>query len=271
MSRFHHNILVVGLAVLFALPVCAARPVAAGTENYTLISALPLTIRTPGGYRLAANLELNVAGNAITVGCDNVVIDLSGFTIVNRFNSNNAAIVAAGRKNVTIRNGCLRGFDLGVDLRMGTALVVEDLLLVETRSQGVAILESVGGVVRRCTLASTDHTLPIGIKMSGRTAIVRDNLITGGKSGSMTGIHLAGCDHAIIEGNVISNEFAYLTPSARGILAEGNYIVVMGNRISYMDTGIHFSSTNVGSLFRDNVADPCQTKYVNGTDGGNNF
>lgn len=271
MSRFHRPALCVGLTVLLVLPILAATTVAAGTENYTLIATLPFTIRTPGGYRLASNLDATAAGNAVTIASDNVVIDLGGFTIVNRYGSNNTAIVATGRKNITIRNGCLRGFDLGVDLRIGTALVVEDLILVETRVQGIAILESVGGVVRRCTIASTDHSIPIGIKMSGRTAIVRDNIITGGKTGSMTGIHLAACDHAIVEGNVISNEFGYLAAGARGILVEGNYVVVTGNRISYMDTGILFSGATVGGLFRDNVADPCQTKYYNGTDGGDNF
>jgi hypothetical protein len=77
------------------------------------ITSLPFPINTPGYYFLTGNLSYS-GGNAITVNCDNVTIDLMGFRLAGPSNNNYIGIQINGGNNVEVRNGTLAGWYEGV-------------------------------------------------------------------------------------------------------------------------------------------------------------
>ncbi|MBS0660998.1 MAG: hypothetical protein JSR82_22485 [Verrucomicrobia bacterium] len=76
----------------------------------TPIAGAPVVITAPGRYRLARNLAV-AGGNVITIQSDDVTLDLAGFTISSaaRPAAGTAITIAGPRRNITIRNGIIRG------------------------------------------------------------------------------------------------------------------------------------------------------------------
>lgn len=85
----------------------------------TPITALPITINQPGKYYLTQNFTVGDV-DAITIGGDNITIDLNGFTITGNYAGGAAGtrrgivVTSPGggavRTNISIRNGAIRGF-----------------------------------------------------------------------------------------------------------------------------------------------------------------
>lgn len=279
MSRFHRTSLIV-LATLLALPLFISTPAFAGTERYASITSLPYTISNPGGYKLVGNLAYpSLNGVAITITCDNVVLDLDGFTIFNQTPQDTSAptpaIQALGRSNITIRNGKIRSFNEGIRLSGdGSAggLVVEDMTVMSAKSVAIVVETSQGPIVRRCNIANTggaSYMNIAAIRMTGKYALVTDNaIIKIDAYASGTGIDTSGSDYAVIARNEIRNVNPAFFAGMVGINATGANSVVIGNRIAQWGTGVTMASTTV---YRDNIVDPAGTKYVGGTSGGNNF
>ena len=92
--------------------------IAGGGAVGTKISSVPYTITQPGFYLLTGNLTYNGAGNAITVGpnVNDVVIDLMGFRLTNAgaAGTTKGVYIDSTCKNVTVRNGTVRGFYEGI-------------------------------------------------------------------------------------------------------------------------------------------------------------
>jgi hypothetical protein len=88
--------------------------IAAGCPSVgTKITSLPYAINTPGYYYLTGNLSYS-GGDAITVTCDNVTIDLMGFRLAGPSNNNYVGVFINGGNNVEVRNGTLAGWYEGV-------------------------------------------------------------------------------------------------------------------------------------------------------------
>src|SRR6185436_18473510 len=106
---------VLAFASCFSLGVGITR---AETTQCTPITAIPMTISSPGVYCLTSDLSANVPspGNAITIEANSVVVDLNGHRIANLGGPNTAStgIFAEERQNITIRNGSIRGFFAGI-------------------------------------------------------------------------------------------------------------------------------------------------------------
>jgi hypothetical protein len=83
----------------------------------TKITSLPangLTISQPGFYFLGGNLTHSGSDPAITVGADNVTLDLMGFTLSRNGPKDVIGVYMFGRTNVEIRNGTISGFNNGI-------------------------------------------------------------------------------------------------------------------------------------------------------------
>jgi hypothetical protein len=81
----------------------------------TKITSVPYEIKTPGFYYLGGNLTYSGSTNAITVSADDVTLDLMGFSLTNSGAVGYTyGIIMNGRNNVEIRNGTVRGFNVGV-------------------------------------------------------------------------------------------------------------------------------------------------------------
>jgi len=121
----HH--FVTGL-VLYS--VLAWPPVQAETIDCTAITSLPYTITTQGIYCFAGNLSTSMAmGNAINIQANNVTLDLNGYKLGGLAAGDGTqayGIYAYQRKNITIKNGIVRGFYIGISL--------EDTSLLTTSS-----------------------------------------------------------------------------------------------------------------------------------------
>jgi hypothetical protein len=289
MFSIRRRFFALGIAALLALPFLAATPALAASDRYISIQSLPYTISLPGCYRLVANLSCTLLGSgaAITINCDNVVLDLEGHSIV-YVGSGGAtgpvpAITASNRTNIKIRNGTLRGFWQGVVLTAAPNLpgiVVEDLTVVESRQSAIILDGFDGALVRRCNVARTRYLSAygsgdtFGIRVVGKNAVVHDNVVTTTTTnlGTATAcaIDVATCTGAVVERNTIANDnFPYTYENTVGISA-GWLNVVAGNRVTHMETGITYAM-NAPGPYRDNIAVQCGTSYVGGIDAGNNY
>jgi hypothetical protein len=79
-------------------------------EARTPISSAPFTINQSGSYYLTGNLTVS-SGTAITIAADQVTLDLNGFSISSTASpaSGSGVHVSGLRRNVTVRNGHIRG------------------------------------------------------------------------------------------------------------------------------------------------------------------
>ena len=154
-------------------------------EPRTPISSAAFTISTSGSYYLTGNLTV-ASGNAITISADQVTLDLNGFSISSTASpaSGTAVLLSSARKNITIKNGHIRGtatftagaftvvgFLNGVSNSSGTSanLRVSDLNVLGMASDGINLgFFSVSTyVVERCNVTVCGA---IGIK----AGLVRD-------------------------------------------------------------------------------------------------
>ena len=189
----------------------------------------PITLSQPGSYRLTGNLTVpNATTAAITIGADNITIDLNGFSIIGptvctTSNSGNGPIVngcspagtAAGIDagfypnnpfgGTTVTNGSIRGMGFGIVLRSGT---VKDVKASSNAVTGIVIGEG--------------------------TAIGNDSSRNGFNGISMTG-------SGVVTGNFASG-------NAKGGITTGNFSVIKDNTVvASGGIGIQGSGTMSGN------------------------
>jgi hypothetical protein len=259
-----------GFALLAAALSTTAR---AETINCTVMS-LPFTITAPGIYCL--NASASVAGNAIMIDADDVVVDLNGHAISG--SGGGVGIQSTDEKNITIRNGTVRGFAWGIALGnagTGDSYVVEHMRVENSADVGLSIVGR-GAVVRHNKLIGNGGTpgpgARYGINVSGPGSHVHDNEVvdTGlGAPGEVDAIRVAFASGSVVQRNVVANSAA-AGPFSRGILfmkATGSAAV--GNRINGMAIGIQFSGSGI---YMDNTVGGAATPFSGGTAaGGTNF
>jgi hypothetical protein len=241
----------------------SAPQVRAETTQCTAITSLPTTISTQGIYCLTGNLATNLAsGNAIEITVNNVSIDMNGFKLGNLAagaGTTALGIFADQRKNITIRNGTIRGFLFGIwldDISPFTAsYVISNNQVVST-----------GG--------STVSPSAWGIFVAGPGARLINNDITavvaqGGNSDSF-GIVLGLSANSVVEGNRVSDISSSPGGDSFGILmGDSSDIMVVNNRIATAEFGV-FYDVSTGK-YRDNSTGGIgDTAYSGGTDVGNN-
>lgn len=225
------------LLLAFGAAVSAAG--VAEAQTCTSISTVPFSITAPGSYCLTRSFQTPIAsGAAISVEADNVTVDLKGFTLEGTAGGKTLAygVHSMNRSRVTVRNGTIAGFYLGILLN------TNNLSLSQNH-----VVEKV--LVRNCTYT--------GIQMEGANMILRESTIR--DIGGPTGHHPNGvvvCENGnggSIQAlnNVVDNVFA-LSPeqSPDGMMLECNNTIAVGNRIR----GIDDQALAVrGGVCRDNV------------------
>jgi len=233
---------------------------AAETVNCTVIEDLPYTIDESGAYCLRADQVVNLlAGNAVTIEADDVVLDLNGHEIVNFNNgmSNTAyGVYASNRRNVTIRNGTVRWFFYGVVLNNN------------------AVGANTGHVIEGLR---SDQNRQTGIYAVGRGNLIRHNLVlaTGGTTSqganaSAYGIWVNGLDPRIVDNDVVGT-YGQGTGRSSAIFLSNDVrdALVVENRISRGDYGARFWGFATGK-YRDNLTSSVVTPFTGGTDAGGN-
>ncbi|MHC4687903.1 MAG: NosD domain-containing protein [Planctomycetota bacterium] len=236
---------------------------------------------TQGIFCFTGNLATNMAsGNAITINVNNVTIDLNGYKLGNLaagVGTEARGIFADQKRNITIRNGTIRGFIRGIDLNGSDATssghLIEDVRADGNTRMGIRVVGT-GNVIRNnqvvSTGGSTVSSSAFGIAVFGTGARVINNDVTdtAASSGNTHGIFTNPGDNSIIEGNRVSDTSAD-SGTSRGIwMGSSSNVMVVDNRIATADFGVVYN-TSTGE-YRDNITVGVTTPYTGGTDIGNN-
>jgi hypothetical protein len=242
------------LSFLFALGLILLAGVAAAeTINCTAVTAVPFTISVPGVYCLTADMNSAAQGAAITVDADDVLLDLNGHQLSESGVAPNSGITVLPHRNVTIRNGTIRGFLDGVVIQtdnntnVSFGHIVEDLR-VERGAVGIFV-QADRSIIR--------NNLVLDIGVGARTTKV-----------SAFGIQVEGNRNRVLTNDVI-RLVGIANPSYGIDIASGVSNMVAGNRVSVQDAAacIHMTAS---TKYRDNMTSDCLTGYDGGINAGNN-
>ncbi len=231
-------------------------PAKAELNSCTEITTLPFTIAVQGVYCLKQNLNVNLTAGgsaAITINAGNVTIDFNGFRVNNQAPATNQArgVYAADRKNVTLRNGFIRGFYVGVYLDENAVDASASHLVesMKTADSGLA-----------------------GIWVEGDRSEVRDNRVLdtggGGTNISAYGIIMQSTDDGLVADNIVSR--VYETFENFGIIVySSTRFEITGNKIKNVNGG---SNVDIGiglsNALRAHITDNRLLNTVNAATGG---
>ena len=219
------------------------------------ISTLPAVITVQGAYCLTGHLGTAMtSGYAITINTHNVVLDLSGFKLgglAAGTGTNATGIYALDRQNITIKNGTVRGFAVGIALAGSSsqAHVIEDIRADQNTLGGIYV-DGSGNIVRNNQVLATGGTT------------------TYGANAPAYGIFVLGNGPQVIN-NAVSNTFARGSETSYGIYFSsviGGFAV--DNRITTADQGIYFNGST--GKYRDNLTFGVSTPFFGGTAIGSN-
>jgi parallel beta-helix repeat protein len=199
-------------------------------------SDLPLTIAEPNSYYLAENINFaDPLSDAITIECNDVTIDLMGYTLKGPDATTKDGIYMNRCSNVEIRNGTVRDFYYGIHERYTTAKQhrVINVRAMSNENTGI-YLEGYGHLVKNCTAAENGHR---GIH-TGSGCTVTDNTVylnVGSGIRTLHGCTVTGntarlnnyCGIHTDSGCTVTGNTAHYN-QAIGIYAEG-YSTVAGN------------------------------------------
>jgi hypothetical protein len=241
MTRKLFSIICLSAVLLSSAAVLADGDIYAGGPYGTKITSLPYTISAPGAYYLAGDLSYSGsgAGNAISIRSDDVTLDLMGFSLTCDVSSTSTyGIQLDGRKNVEIRNGTLRGWDIGI--YVGGPGVAHRVINVrfEGNTQGM-LLNGFGHLVQGCQ--STAGSSAVNGFFVGQGTVIGCQVKNLGGDAIVIGIVTRS---SILSGNVVTS-----APGGTGLIASGPSLIV-GNEVANCATGIW---SNGGSLIGNTV------------------
>jgi len=269
-ARIRH-ILAVALifATMWARPGLAEGPTGWGGGSCHEITAFPVNIIGPGVYCLSFKyIDFPLAqGALITISSDDVVLDLNGATLDGTPTAAGAfsyGVRAVNHKNITVRNGTIKGFNYAVylfnflgdvDPRPSLNFLVEDIRAIRNRTGGLYVVGN-DSQVRRNYVAGTGHSndpavVPTtwAIWAGGRGLRIVDNDVHNTRpngergGGDAYAIYLAGVRDAVVVNNRI-------TDASFGIFGQG--------------------PAPTWGKYRDNITVNVGVPYTGGTDIGNN-
>ncbi len=175
---------------------------------------------------------IDCPGDGLSIGADNITLDLNGHTIdgddVGLFDQgvgNGGFVGTDGYDNATIQGGSVRDFDIGVFMHEGTNENVVRAVTTSSNRVGIA-LQGDDNLVSRSF--SSDNAW--GIQISSDRNRLRNNSILGNTEYGVVIGFFAGGNR--IEGNVVSNNFLGIFLSDAGGGAESSANVIRKNLIS---------------------------------------
>lgn len=277
MQSIYRTVLVIMLYSLFALS-----PVYAETTNCTAITSLPYTITSQGVYCFTGNLGTGMtSGNAITINVNNVTIDMNGYKLGGLAAGDNTTaigIYANQRKNITLRNGIIRGFKWGIwfqDSSPYTASqghLIEDILADQNTYAGL-LVQGRGMTIRRNqvvdTGGSTNTFQAYGMIINGPGNDVLSNRVVKTASTGSTnafGIYLFSVNNSVVQANQVV-ETTSPTGDGLGILiVDSSDVIARDNIITVADFGLRYSTST--GLYSGNYINNTTTPYLGGTAAG---
>ena len=253
-------VLALGLVVLIGVP-----PAAAQSQTCDRMISAPgantvgITISAPGTYCLATDVIMAASftsGNAITIAANYVTLDLRGHKVHGAAAGTATqaiGISAVGRRNVSVKNGTVWGFNIGISFLASSATTIAGYLVEGVRAE---------------------LNRKIGIQVGGANSVVRHNVVA--NTGPWTGV--GNQDAFAIRlvsdgGRVLNNDVLTVTPGSASIgsgieLNACDDVLVVGNRITVAPNGVVFDVA--AGKYRDNLTSGVATPFFGGVDAGGN-
>lgn len=250
----------------------------------TAITYIPYTIIYEGVYCFTEHLSYSVtSGNAITINADNVTINMNGWKLDGLAAGTGTTaygIYAYQRKNITIRNGSIRGFRRGIYLEdaspytTSSVHLVEDVLVDGSTQIGIMV-KGQGCRVRNNQVVDTGGALAslhmFGIVVYGPSAMVLNNEVAG-TTGKLTfsayGIYLFDADSSVVAGNRVTDT-TYVTGSSSGIhFNSSDFVTARDNTVTTANNGIYYVSSS--GKYMGNLTSNVTVPFFGGTAVGIN-
>ena len=172
------------LAGLVFLPQPPAQAAETGTQCTRTINSLPTVINTPGTWCLARDLTTTITqGFVVFIGSDDVTLDCNGHRLAPRVMNPNAetwGIVAADRRNITVRNCRVDGFRFGILLQNGSDLEASNNRLSKNTYVGIFVVGDNSVIRNNAVFDTGGRDSAIGIEGIGEVDII-DNVVSGVK------------------------------------------------------------------------------------------
>ena len=252
---------VLPLAFAYSSPTSSLRTEEGESKLGTPITSLPYSINASGVYSVTVDLPSTsmASGAAITVNSDNVTIELNGHSIANSSASTTAeGVYGLDHKNVTVRNGAVCGFMIGVDLpssvangSLSSGNMVEDVAVSGATWIGIRVYGN-GNIVRTCRVSS-----------AGGSAANDSN--------GYGIIAAEGSGNRVLDNNVAGVKAADNSHASYGIwMYQTSDCMAILNRVSQAQYGVAYVSGASGK-YRDNLIGPSISyPFSGGTDAGDN-
>jgi hypothetical protein len=216
--------------------LCTSNSFAGGAKEISQ-KDVPLVITKPGSYCLISNLTVSSPNSAaISIGADNVTIDLNGFTISGPGKDNNSGFGIVDQQgklpgmvnNAVVRGGTVRGWGIAVHLA-GKNNRVENVRVFEAQ-HGIFVGRS--SVVSQCQVAFCE----VGIGTDDGAMVLNNTIYSMGDRciGTSGGA-------APVGGVTVMGNNCRLSPIGIRVQGQGNRIE--GNTITLCDTGIDLEGT----------------------------
>ena len=262
-----------------------ALPTGAETTDCGSITSLPYIITAQGIYCLTGNLSTSMTtGNAIEIQTNNVTLDLNGYKLggLGAGDATQATgIYAYQRKNITIKNGIVRGFFVGIMLfdeppyNTSAGNVVTDILADQNTVGGIAVY-GLGNTVSHNTVVdtggSTVSSQAGGVYVYGSGARVVNNEIstTTAQGGSLaSGVFLNGANYCLVQNNTVTDTIKDTGDSYAIYIVNTNGIFLRGNNLAHADNGLYFYAGSTGKYF-NNLTFDVATPFTGGIPIGPN-
>jgi parallel beta-helix repeat protein len=228
-------------------------------------SDLPLTITEPNSYYLVEDVNFtDNANHAITIECNDVTIDLMGYTLKGPDLGSSYGIYMSARNNVEIRNGTVRDFVYGIyeDSSQAFSCRVIDVRATSNVLAGIYLL-GCNHLVKNCTASDNgDNAIPTvyGIRAGSGSTVTGNTVNENGDNATNNVYGIYASVGSTVTGNTVSKNGASAAKPVVGICATsgctvtGNTVNNNGDTATDNVYGIYvgYGSTVTGNTVYDN-------------------
>ena len=159
-------------------------------------------------------LDSNIGpcGAGLTIGADNITLDLNGFSITGGPVGDGAGILLVDRTGVTVRNGTVTQFDAGVAIDGGSGNNVNNLRILDNRGSfstdfgdGIALFATTGNRITNNQVRNSGPYDGIGMIASHFNLIDSNQVTDNVQSNQTAGIRVENIGRNPSNDNVITN------------------------------------------------------------------
>lgn len=142
-------------------------------------AGFPVSINQPGSYRLSGNLTVPAGTNGIQIHADGVILDLNGFAITGPGTFPNgafSAIASTDRQRLTIVNGSISGFVIGLSLIGDSRIIRLDKVQIDAITRS-AVVGLVGGTAALIGLNRPSYAVISDVQAVGQIQMTCPGLV----------------------------------------------------------------------------------------------